>query len=437
MSIRHTHIISWLSFLLISTNIPIYSTSCSSKKKYDCRVDKSFDGSDWYGLYGKFDDSDYEITEERITYKHLNGINYVNNLVVPNYVWCEEKKLPVYLDENLFFGYLKISGSVYLNEFMTDIPDHIFENCVNIEKIFLMNKIINVGERSFYNCLSLKSIEFSECSEYYHYLYADEIFKFIESISDEAFYRVELNINIVFDKLENLGNSAFSDCTHIKSVTFSNNCLSQQKCLKNSSFSNCWNLQFVSLNKNIISIGDECFLGCYNLKKVNWEIDSNHENVLIGKKAFSHCYALAQICSNLSNFSPSYIGDYAFDSDKAFNFNYFDSENNTFFLNTSFIGEYAFSSCETIKLVKFYPSENFIICSNAFYYCYRLDCIDFSNFGLSVPKWYGVVHIFGNVCKNGVFYISNLDYSDSWLDFFNSQTNEGTAECWDFKCKES
>lgn len=435
MSIRHAHIISQLSFLLISTSIPLYSTSCSSKNNCDCRVDKSFNGSDWYGLYGKFDDSDYEIAEEKIIYKHLNGINYANNLVIPNYVLYEKKKLPVYLDKNLFFGFQNISGSVYLNEFMTDIPDHIFENCVNIKKIFLMNKIINVGERSFYNCLSLKSIEFSEYSEYYHYLHADEIFKFIESISNEAFYRVELDISIVFDKLENLGNSAFSDCTHIKSVIFSNNCLFLQKHLKNSSFSNCWNLQFVSLNKNIISVGDECFLGCYNLKKVNWEINSNNEDVLIGKKAFSHCYALAQIYSNLNNFSPSYIGDYAFDSDRAFNFNYFDSENNTFFLNTSFIGEYAFSSCETIKLVKFFPLENFIISSNAFYYCYRLDCIDFSNFGSFVPQWEGVVHIFDNICKNGIFYISNLDDLNSWLYFFNSQINEGVAECWNFKCK--
>ena len=49
---------------------------------------------------------------------------------------------------------------------MTDIPSHIFENCFNMEKVFLFNKMINVGEKSFYGCMSLKTIEFSKYSEY-------------------------------------------------------------------------------------------------------------------------------------------------------------------------------------------------------------------------------------------------------------------------------
>lgn len=430
--------------LLFCANIPFYTTSCSKSENndnhnYDCNIVKLFDGSDWYGLNGKFDSSDdYVIQDEKIIYKKLKGINSAHNLVFPNFVLYEGQKLSVYLDDSLFSGFFNLFGSIYLNVFTTNIPNYIFENCINLEKIFLMNKIISVGKRSFYNCTNLKSMEFSKYSEYY-YLNSMEIFKFIESIYDEAFVYVEFNTNIEFDKLEILGCSAFSDCTQIKSIAFSNNCFSKNKQnkLENSCFSNCWNIRTVKLNKNIIEIGEECFLGCYNLEKVNWVINTNDNDVIIDKKAFYHCYILKEIYSNLCYFSPRYIGNNAFDSDKEFVINDIDFEhehnNYLFFLKTTYIGNYAFSSCEKIKSVKFFFSEILIISSYAFYHCIRLSKIDFIDF-IDIKPWWDetIVNIFVEINLVGEFYISTKADLELWLSFFERQTSKETVEHWNF-----
>ena len=419
----------WMRFsfslfaFLFGVITPFYSSSCSSQHnndndEYDCNIDRSYDGSDWQGLYGKFNDTDYEICSDKIIYRYTSGINKAIDLVIPNYVFYKNTKLPVYLSDNLFYGF-NISGSIYLNKFMTDIPSHIFENCFNMEKVFLSNKMINVGESSFYGCLSLKTIEFSKYSEYW-YLQSEEIFKFIETISDDAFYNVALEIDIFFENLNSIGSAAFNSCNRIKSVNFLNNCLTDQSNLKDECFSNCWNIRYVTLNKNIDTVGKKCFIGCYNLKELKWQINSFEEEIKINEFAFANCRSLERITSDFGFFSPSYIGNNAFDSDINFYINYnFDN----FFACTKYIGEYAFSSCKKVVSIKFYLYENLVISSYAFYQCLELTEIDFSNFGSYGPWWETQVCIFNYICNSGTFYVSEQIDAILWIDFFDMQTN--------------
>ena len=90
-----------------------------------------------------------------------------------------------------------------------------------------------------------------------------------------------------------LGIESFKDCISLTSVSFASRSLVVRK----NSFENCINLVEVI---NILSVSNNCFSGCRNLKNVNIIEDSR----LIGYKAFMNCYNLESI--NIPSTAVSY-----------------------------------------------------------------------------------------------------------------------------------
>ena len=56
---------------------------------------------------------------------------------------------------------------------------------------------------------------------------------------------------------------------------------------------NCYNLIQINIGKNVLVIGDECFMGCSNIEKVDNHYQSQVQ--IIGKRAFANCKALDTI----------------------------------------------------------------------------------------------------------------------------------------------
>ena len=411
-----------------------YIFCCSTKtdNQHRNRDIRKIDGSNWYGLFGKFKEEDYIIDEnlQIVTYTSAKNLTYAINLVLPDQVEYQNNIYDVYFDKYTFSSF-NIRGNLYLNKFMSDIPDYLFESCAYIENIYLQTKIRTVGKRSFWSCFALKSIEYAKDSIYANLPYQD-IWMSMESIDINAFYYTAFNFNIYLSSnLQFLAAHAFDSCTKIKSVYFLDDCLSYQRTLPSNAFSNCWALQYVLLNSSIVYISEEAFSGCHNLLTVDWKIHSNDVNVFIRYKAFYQCSKLQSINSlDEYGFSPYSIGDEAFNLDEEL---YIDDLNFqykvcNFFKKTTFIGKYSFSGCKQIKSINL-TNDDLIISSFAFTDCTYLNQIDFSHF----REFYfpvSTIGIFEGISQYGTFYLSRYSHYAKIIEDLYSQMNNKEINSW-------
>lgn len=436
---RKNNILYYIPLIPILLSCTPILASCYEQTMPSSSVVKKYDGSDWYGLYGQFSEGDYNIDFEnsKITYTNPYNLTYAHNLVLPDYVLYKQNQLAVFFDEGFFSGF-PVQGSIYLNIFLDNIPERMFENCFDIQIIYIKNKLVNVGERAFYQCVSLKSIEFAKDSQYSN-LSIQQLWMSIEYIGDEAFYYTSFNFDIYFLRLKSIGFGAFDSSTQVKSVTFLKGSLLEQKDhrLQKSTFSNCWNIRSLTLNDAILGIEDSCCLGCYNLSKIDWPINSDEHSIYIGQKAFFNCTNLRKINSKIDSFpsfAPYYIDDEAFYGCENLYIDDLDLgySSQLFFRNTTHIGKYCFCDCNLIKSIKFINNSLLYICSYAFSGCDQLSRISFEDFGDVGPWWPSSKCIFNDICKFGTSYISPLAPFSKWKAFFELQVNVEIVNSWTF-----
>lgn len=141
---------------------------------------------------------------------------------------------------------------------------------------------------------------------------------------------------ILSDKIEYIGDSAFSACTNLKEVTLNGTKNIQ---MGGDIFSSCTNLEKVTFAGNITSIPERMFYGLSSL--VNIDLGKNISN--IGTAAFNNCKNLETVLgSNLTN-----------------------------------IGSSAFSGCSALKNIDLSHAEKIGV--KAFYNCGSLTEIDLSS----------------------------------------------------------
>lgn len=101
--------------------------------------------------------------------------------------------------------------------------------------------------------------------------------------------------------VKNIGESAFSGCSNLTSVTIPNSVTS----IDSEAFSECRNLTSVTIPNSVTSIGNNAFYNCYGLSSVTIP----NSVTSIGKLAFYNCFGLTSL--TMSNNVTS-IGNYAF-----------------------------------------------------------------------------------------------------------------------------
>lgn len=128
-----------------------------------------------------------------------------------------------------------------------------------------------VGKRAFESCTSLTTIN------------VDNV---IETIGEMAFSNTNLK-SVTFNKLTELGSSAFKECKTLSSISIPN-------CNKipNSAFSNCEKLSNINLY-NCIEIGNNAFQGCVGLNTLEL-----NECKTIGELAFNDCKKISEVTLN-------------------------------------------------------------------------------------------------------------------------------------------
>lgn len=202
------------------------------------------------------------------------------------------------------------------------------------------NQCTYVGDNAFQECMYLKEINNNNA---------------IETIGEKAFEQTSL-ISVNFNKLNDVGDSAFNSCSKLTTVNM-------PKCtqIKDGAFQYCTSLEEIEI-PNISSIGESSFEGCTNLKKV---INSDIIATEVGANAFNSC-------SNLKNIyfeSFKSIGDGAF-----INCTSIDKLD----LNScKTIGKSAFDGCSNMNQLTLSVCEN--IGSDAFTNCSKLTKVYIKN----------------------------------------------------------
>ena len=109
--------------------------------------------------------------------------------------------------------------------------------------------VTSIGPRAFYNYNNIREVVLSEG---------------LETISDEAFYRVRMSTIELPKSLKTIGNSAFMYCYSLAYINIPEGVTS----VGNQAFYNCYNLQTMVLPATLTSIGDGMALSTTALKEV-------------------------------------------------------------------------------------------------------------------------------------------------------------------------
>lgn len=173
---------------------------------------------------------------------------------------------PTYAGAYNFFGGSTLSKIIF-GENVSEVPDNLCINAGNLETVIFKERVTNIGESAFENCTSLKSIEtYTENG-----IEKKNDLSRLIGIKEYAFYGSSYQEFIAPDSLRTIGEEAFYG-TPIKRLELGNITSLGQK-----AFANCKNLKEVTIPKtlNEKSVGFRVFYGCSKLETVYFNANAN------------------------------------------------------------------------------------------------------------------------------------------------------------------
>ncbi len=244
--------------------------------------------------------------------------------------------------EMILVAYHGTNTELVLPSYITKINQNAFKDCTELTSITIGDSVTSIGSQSFHGCTGLTSITiggsasiggsaFSGCTG----LTSVTIGSGVTSIGSSAFYGCTGLTSITIpDSVTSIGVGAFAGCTGLTSIIVvegnskyhsAGNCLIETATktllsgcktseipsdgsvtsIGNSAFSGCTGLTSVTIPGSVTSIGSDAFYNCTGLTSI-----TIHDSVTsIGNSAFSGCTGLTSITIPDSVTS---IGNWAF-----------------------------------------------------------------------------------------------------------------------------
>ena len=275
------------------------------------------------------------------------------------------------------------------------IPMDAFEHCQNLQKIILPEGLQTIKYSAFNDCKKLRTISFPKsldtilenyilfggCSAL-ESIIVDEDSSSYKSI-DGILYSRDCSELICFPQnhpfryysvpagVKNIRMYAFSNCTHLKSITLPDGL---QK-IEIGAFKKCSNLKQITFGDGLKTIENYVFLGCKKLQ--NLEIPGSVQN--ISEQTFDECpAAISIIQSNFDNYYKSIDGTvFTGDGKKLLKYPVTSIESEYIVPDSVIeIGAYAFNNCRNLKNV-ILPLNLQKIRKNAFHGCSGIQSIKF------------------------------------------------------------
>ncbi len=256
---------------------------------------------------------------------------------IPNY---GTGAMPNYLEHNDLFAYADQITTLTVNDGVTSIGTHAFDDFTHLSTVTLANSVTSIGDYAFQGCNSLSNLTFGSG---------------LTTIGDYAFQGCSSLVTLSLpNSLTALGEYTFQSCTSLANITFG----SGLTAISDYAFQGCTAIGAVSLPNNIATIGDYVFQSCTSLTDLTLTGVTT-----LGTNAFQDCTALANVnlgsslatigdnafngCTSIATLSipnaVTTIGDHAFDGCT-------DLATLTFLENAtlSTIGQYAFYNCGSL-----------------------------------------------------------------------------------------
>ena len=182
---------------------------------------------------------------------------------------------------------------------VTSIESFAFAKCINLNTIVISNSVKTIAQGAFAFCINLESVKLSEILEFIDI----SVFSDCEKLSS-----IDLPENITAIKEGAFYNSG------LKEITIPNQC----NLISIQAFSNCDSLESVTIKSGKISIHDESFCICPNLKEIICYANTPHNDVdedAFDLSAYSDCvlkvpasaielYKNAPVWKNFKNIAP-------------------------------------------------------------------------------------------------------------------------------------
>ena len=235
--------------------------------------------------------------------------------------------------------------------------------------------VTSIGNSAFSGCSSLITVTFGENSQ-------------LISIGYQAFYKCNNLTTVTFganSQLTGISDHAFSGCSSLTSIEIPTSVTS----IGQSAFSGCSGLTSIEIPTSVTSIGDWAFFGCSSLTSVTF--GENSQLTSIGSSAFSGCSSLTSIEIPASVIS---IGYHAFDGCSSLTSIEIPS-------GVTSIGEYAFYGCSSLTSIEI-PSSVISIDYSAFEGCDSLNAVYISD----IAAWCAIDFV--NWYSNPLYYAHNL-----------------------------